>query len=124
MKERDIIYKEEQAKEKIRQYFGKALVRMKVTFIPSAPAHELYTEHIEVAYRDFKPMRKVREELEAMFTRPYVTIERTFSDKALKRAVRHIRWEHEDVTEAMLDDADFLCEVEAWLYGKDLHKSE
>lgn len=114
--------KEEQAKELLKQYFGKALVRMKVAFIPSAPAHGLYTEHIDVTYKDFKPKRQVREELEAMFTRPYVTVERIFSDKALRRAVRHIRWEHEDVTEAMLDDGDFLCEVEAWLYDKDLRK--
>lgn len=118
MEKKDNLLNVEQAKEQIKKYFGKSLKDLNVVFVPPTPEHGLYNTFIDITYRDFKPVQEVRKDLEQMFVRPFINLTRLFSDKVMKKAVRYMQREMPDIDESMLSDDDFICEVEAWLYDK------
>lgn len=109
-----------QAKEQIRQYFGKHLKDANVIIVPDKQPHGLYMTFIEITYKNFKPIKEVRKDIEAMFTCPILTLNRYYTDKVLRKAVKHMKREFPDMDESMLSDDDFLCEVDAWLYDKEV----
>ena len=109
-----------QIKEQVKKYFGKHLRDVNIIIAPNNASHGLYMTFVEITYKNFKPIKEVRQDIEGMFSRPILTLNRYYTPKVLRKAMRHMKQEFPDMEESMLNDEEFLFEVDAWLYDKEV----
>lgn len=88
---------------------------------PEVTEHGLSIATISVTYYDFKPVREVRAYIEPLYERVNVaTLERLYSEAAKEKAIDAMCEEYGDISQSVIQQEEFIYEVEAWLYDKTL----